>query len=48
VSDGGQDMLTEQLPDRFCFELLRSYFESVEERMNSAEQQLRFVILGVL
>ena len=41
-------MLTDELPDRFGFELLRSTFKLVDQRMNSAEQDVRFVGLGML
>src|SRR2546422_10269167 len=41
--DSGQNVLTDELPDRFEFELLRSTFESVDQRMNSPEQYFRFV-----
>src|SRR6266542_5211993 len=46
--DSGQNVLTDELPDRFEFELLRSTFESVDQRMNSPEQHFRFVGLGML
>src|SRR6266566_7756096 len=46
--DSGQNVLTDELPNRFDFELLRSTFESVDQRMNSPEQYFRFVGLGML
>jgi hypothetical protein len=41
-------VLTDELPDRFDFELLRSTFELLDQRMDGCEQHFRFVGLGML
>ena len=41
-------MLADELPDRFKFELLRSTFESGDERVDGAQQRLGVVGLGML
>ena len=43
ASHRGQNGLADELPDRFSFQLLRSYLELVHEGMSSGQHRLRFV-----
>src|SRR5262249_62085868 len=45
---GGQKVLTKELPDRLGFQLLRSYFESSQQPMDTSQQRFHFVRLDTL
>src|SRR5262245_22029818 len=48
AGDRDQNMFTNELPDRFYLQLLRSTFEFVDKLMNAPQQHFGFVGLGML